>query len=73
MKNIEDIANKIQANLEESGDSYRLKTDSQIIDMIIDFGCGETEFHTADIERILRQKRLLQEKVDVLLEIINKA
>lgn len=57
------VRQKLQESIWEMGDDYQLKTDEEIIDMIIDFGCGETEFHTVDIERIIvenqRMKKLL--------------
>lgn len=57
------VKNKLQESLQDSGDEYQLKTNEEIIDMLIDFGCGETEFHTVDIERIIvenqRMKKLL--------------
>jgi hypothetical protein len=60
------IRKELQDSLEESGNDYKLKTDDEIIDMIIDFGCGETEFHTVDINRIIvenqRMKALLNIK-----------
>jgi len=60
------IREELQVSLWDSGDNYVLKTDDEIIDMIIDFGCGETEFHTVDINRIIvenqRMKALLNIK-----------
>jgi len=37
----------------ESG--YQLKTDSELVEKIAEFGFGELEFHTADIERLVTQ------------------
>lgn len=60
------IREELQVSLWDSGNNYILKTDEEIIDMIIDFGCGETEFHTVDINRIIvenqRMKALLNIK-----------
>ena len=60
------IREELQDSLWESGDDYILKTDEEIIEMISDFGCGETEFHTVDISRIIvenqRMKKLLNIK-----------
>lgn len=57
------IKEELQESLWDNGDDYQLKTDEEIIDMIIDFGSGETEFHTIDINRIIvenqRMKKLL--------------
>ena len=36
---MKDIAREIQDNLDENDDGYILKTDEQIIDTIINFGC----------------------------------
>lgn len=44
---------ELQESLDESGDDYILKTNKELIDIISDFGMGETEFHTADIERLI--------------------
>ena len=57
----------IREHLQESCnevDDYVLKTDDEIIDIIIQFGLGETEFHTADIERLIREKRALEKIVE---------
>lgn len=47
------IKEKIQESLDEHGDDYILKTNKELIDIICDFGFGETEFHTADVERLI--------------------
>ena len=62
---MENIAKKIQDSLDDSYDNYKLKTDEQLIDMIINFGCGETEFHTADIERLIREKQQLEKQLKI--------
>ena len=56
---MEDIAKMIQDGLDENDDGYILKTDEQLIDIIINFGNGDTEFHTADIERLILEKQQL--------------
>jgi len=66
------IRKQIQDNLDESGDGYILKTDSELIDIIANFGNGETEFHTADIERLLREKHFLEERNEGLVERIGQ-
>jgi uncharacterized protein YdaT len=58
----------IAEEIQESLDDYTLKTDEELVDDLMQFGSGETEFHTADIERLIREKRLLEEKVESLLE-----
>ena len=49
---------------DEQMDSYQLKTNEEIIDIISEFGNGETEFHTLDINRLVvendRAKRLIE-------------
>lgn len=47
------IKEEIQESLDEHGDGYILKTNKELIDIICDFGFGETEFHTADVERLI--------------------
>ena len=62
---MEDIAKMIQDGLDENDDGYILKTDKQLIDIIINFGNGETEFHTADIERLIREKQQLEKQLKI--------
>jgi hypothetical protein len=38
--------------------------------MIISFGCGETEFHTADIERLIKEHSKLKEIVNNLATLL---
>lgn len=57
---------KLQENLDESGDGYNLKTNQELVNVIIDFGCGETEFHTADIERLIKEHRKLIETLKLV-------
>jgi hypothetical protein len=59
---------KLQESLDESGDGYALKTNSELINMIKDFGCGETEFHTADIERLIKENKKM---VSVISNLVN--
>ena len=49
---------QIQESLNEHDENYVLKTNSELIEMIMVFGCGETEFHTADIERLIKENNL---------------
>ncbi len=57
------IKDELQESLDDMGDDYQMKTDEEIIDMISEFGCGELEFHTVDINRIIvenqRMKKIL--------------
>lgn len=59
----------IREEIQENLDDYVLKTDMELMDMISYFGCGELEFHTADIERLYREKRFLEERVEVFTEL----
>lgn len=61
------IRKQIQERLDEDGDGYILKTNDELIDIICNFGCGETEFHTADIERLLREISFLKEREEGLV------
>lgn len=58
----------IREQIQESLEDYTLKTDDELVDEIIEFGCGEKEFHTADIERLIREKRFLEEKLERLIK-----
>lgn len=59
------IREELQEYEDEQEDGYQLKTNEEIIDMICEFGSGETEFHTIDINRIVveneRLVRLLED------------
>lgn len=57
---------KIQETLNEQEDSYTLKTNKELVNLIIDFGCGETEFHTADIERLIKEHSKLIETLKLV-------
>lgn len=59
---------ELQESLDESGDDYILKTNEELIDIIIDFGCGETEFHTVDIERLIKENDKQYEIIRSLIE-----
>jgi hypothetical protein len=65
--------NKIRENLQEiinENDDYVLKTNEELIDIISEYGMGETEFHTTDIERLIEEnnyfKRNFKNKEDIL-------
>lgn len=56
LEEIDSVPTKMQETIDiykESG--YQLKTDSELIAKIAEFGFGELEFHTADIERLVTQ------------------
>jgi hypothetical protein len=69
---MEHIKEQIQESLIDSGDDYVLKSDAELIDIICNFGCGETEFHTADIERLIKEKHFLEERNEGLVERIEQ-
>jgi hypothetical protein len=58
------IREELQQMEDEQVDGYQLKTNEEIIDIISEFGNGETEFHTLDINRLVveneRAKRLIE-------------
>lgn len=61
IKRLNKIKDDLQEMLDEDNDNYQLKTDDQLIEDISNFGCGEINFHTADIERLLKEKQYLLE------------
>ena len=55
-------------NLQESIDlcresPYQLKTDAELVAKIAEFGFGELEFHTADIQRLVTQSLIAKEAI----------
>lgn len=61
---------ELQESLDECGEDYILKTNKELIDVICDFGMGETEFHTADIERLIKENYKQRELILELVELI---
>ena len=60
--------------LQESiGNDYILKSNNQLIGIISEFGCGETDFHTADIERLIKENEALIKLSSQLCEALNMA
>lgn len=59
------IRKEIQEELDYYEGAYQLKSNEEIIEIIKDFGSGECEFHTTDINRLvvdnLRMEKLLRE------------
>ena len=47
-------------------EDYKLKTDDELKGQISEFGDGVTEFHTADIERLIREKDEVQKELEEL-------
>jgi hypothetical protein len=60
-----------QDNIEEyfGEDCYKLKTDDELMNKIGDFGFGELEFHTADVERLRTEKEFWRNKYLELLSL----
>lgn len=59
---------KIKEDLQETideNDDYVLKTNEELIDIISEYGIGETEFHTADIERLLTENIFLKKLANI--------
>ena len=54
----------IKETLQENLDDYSLKTNKELIDKLTDFGSGETEFHTADIERVVVENERAKNAID---------
>ena len=70
-KNVEiNYKEKLQESLDEYGEDYILKTNEELIDIICDFGCGETELHTVDIERLIKENDKQYEIIDELIKFI---
>jgi hypothetical protein len=54
----------IKEEMQENIEDYTLKTNEELIDILIYFGSGETEFHTADVERLIRENDYMKKKLD---------
>jgi len=57
---------KLQESLNDNQEDYTLKTNEELKDIIRNFGCGETEFHTADIERLIKEHEKMYEIIQAL-------
>jgi len=57
----------IKEHLEENLEDYELKSDQELLDSIGYFGCGELEFHTVDIERVIKEKQHLEKGLNDLV------
>lgn len=70
-KNVEiNYKKELQESLDEYGEDYILKTNEELIDIICDFDMGETEFHTVDIERLIKENDKQYEIIDELIKFI---
>ena len=57
---------KLQESLNDNQEDYTLKTNAELKDIIRNFGCGETEFHTGDIERLVKEHEKMYEILQAL-------
>jgi hypothetical protein len=57
---------KLQESLNDNQKDYTLKTNEELKDIIRNFGCGETEFHTGDIERLIKEHEKMHEILQAL-------
>ena len=70
-KNVEiNYKKELQESLDECGEDYILKINEELIDIICDFDMGETEFHTVDIERLIKENDKQYEIIDELIKFI---
>ncbi len=61
-----DALNKIREDLQKGLD-YTLKTNIVLYDQISAFGEGMLAFHTADIERLIRENALMRARIEELI------
>lgn len=61
-----DYRKEFQESLDYVQDGYVLKTNEELNDIICNFGCGETEFHTVDINRLLLEHKKLIEVLTIV-------
>lgn len=61
VEGFEKIKAELEEALEDHEPEFKLKTNQEIINMICEFGCGETEFHTGDIERLVKENNYLRQ------------
>lgn len=66
------IREEIQEELDYYEGSYQLKSNEEIIEMIKDFGNGELEFHTTDINRLVVDNQRMEKLLRDLAKDYNK-
>lgn len=71
MKDFDTIKVNLQSSLDDGCHDYTLKTNEELIDSIIEFGSGQLEFHTADIERLIKENKYLKDKINSVYEVID--
>jgi hypothetical protein len=59
------IRQELQEIEDEQENGHQLKTDEEIVDMISEFGSGELEFHTVDINRLIVENQRMKEKLGI--------
>jgi len=62
-----DYRSELQETLDECGENYTLKTNAELIDLIVDTGLDKGTFHAADIERLLKEHKKLLEVLTVVV------
>ena len=67
LEQVNNIFAERQESEDEHEDGYQLKTNFELIDIICDFGNGETEFHTCDIERLVMENEAYKKLLNKIL------
>lgn len=62
------IREELQQMEDEQVDGYQLKSNEDIIDIISEFGNGETEFHTLDINRLVVENQRMKKVLDLIID-----
>ena len=62
------IKEELQQMEDEQVDGYQLKSNEDIIDIISEFGNGETEFHTLDINRLVVENQRMKKALDLIID-----
>jgi hypothetical protein len=67
---MKEIRYNLQNSLDECGEDYTLKTNDELINDITVFGIGKTDFHTADIERLIKENIAYEKNIKNFIEVI---
>jgi len=62
---MEKIKNFLQRHETTSGGNYILKDNEEITQKIIDFGSGQTDFHTLDINRLVLENERFKATINL--------
>ena len=63
-RELQDIVDDFQEGEDEHEDGYQQKRNEQLLDYISEFGNGFYEFHTIDVERLIKQNMLMRRKLN---------